>query len=242
MDSRGRSWEGRNWNGGNMAILTNAPRGSVQEAIVVQEEVKKQRMVFNEPWVEIEITKAVSDNVLSQATVDAMKPEDVKNAAMEYCVTHEWYWDWPIPVRQMTAVKWLESHKQTRVAFYNHLLDNKIEPYMSINAFMGNQYVAVNPSSGDSRTDYLYDFEYPWAGYVWDWWNRYGNNKERFGTIRVDSLALRFSHITPNLAVKLEQKSNEWEETKPYVYGSAAAIMGVAIMIGGAQLITAIKK
>lgn len=154
-------------------------------------------------WIDATFARALQWENLTQAQINAAHTqEERKLLAIDYEIRKEWYWDWSEEyTRQWAADQFLKKWQLTRQQIFQLLKADNAEPWMSINAFMGPLQEAISPSAQDSRVDMFYSHTYPWAGYLYEtWWPRYGNDKSRYGTIRVDSFALRISHLIPHPA------------------------------------------
>lgn len=202
-------------------------------------------------WIESTFARALQWNNLTQTQINAAQTqEERKQLAIDYEIRKEWYWDWSEQyTRQWAADQFLKKWQLTRQQIFQLLKADNAEPWMSINAFMGPLQEAISPSAQDSRVDMFYNHTYPWAGYLYEsWWPRYGNNRDYFGTVRVDSFALRISHLIPHpanttLRVKeqidrgvekfVESVREEYKESKDkaneYTYVAMAALTGLGL-------------
>ncbi len=210
-----------------------APRNSESPQAELEREQKrlKSEALIDQKtreWIRWDLARALQWNRLTQSQIDAAQTEEERRQlAIQHEIQWEWYWDWnETNTRQWAADDFKRRWSLTNEQIYRRLLENNNEPWMSINAFNGQGEKLVHPNSGDMRVDLLYNHTIPWAGYLIEtWWPRYGNNRDYFGTVRVDSFALRISHLLPNPVIATQRVTTQAEETVDKIVSGAEKVV-----------------
>ena len=165
-------------------------------------------------WINGVFSRGLLWNDITQSEIDNAKTfEERRQLAIQFEIKKEWYWDWnEQQTRRWAADYFLDYWKLTRRQIHQLLLENDAEPWMSINAFNGLGTKVIDPTTRDSRVDYLYDLTYPWAGYLIQFWfPKYGDNWNRFGQ-RVVDFKFRISHIIPDPVIGTQHIVTEAEK------------------------------
>lgn len=185
----------------------------------------------------------------------------IENAPLDrqiaYCIAfeleYEWYKDWSPWTIIYAARQFKQSHPMTNLQFYDKLLADDSEPWMSINGWIGSSVSPVDPRSGDIKAGYYYDIEYPLVGYlVQVWFPIYGNNPQRYGS-RVTDFKARIEHGPPNpfrikdrVVKNVEDTVQKIEENvsenKGYLIAGSVAILGIAALYPIASIVSDVKR
>jgi len=207
------------------------------------------QLTASQVWIDTRLEKAKEDHYYSQNQLDALvgKREARLNAAMQYEIAREWYYDWNPITRRATAKLFLQAQElKTPTELFRKLVDlNQVQPWASILSYSHGAFdLPINPATQDMRTSFYYEEEYPWVGYlVTSWWPTYGNT-ERYDLLRKN--AFKNAIGTRNIAVPLKkdaEKTSDWfEKNANTFYFTGAAILGIAAVGASASLVSAVKK
>lgn len=190
-------------------------------------------------WIYLTLQRAIEDGVLDPNYLMGYNYLQLRNTAMNYAVENIWWEDWPTGARQQAAVDFLEKYDQPRKEFYTKLKSASFEPYSSIAAWVGDVGFP-DPSTRDSNVDYLYEFQYPFIGYL------YENVFTTFTTTQLVSkfgargagMTFKFSHTLPTLPQVKTGVGDIFEEMKPFLIGGLI-IVGIG---ASASLVSAVRK
>jgi hypothetical protein len=119
---------------------------------------------------------------------------------------------------------------------------------------LGGGYVPLPPKGDDTRTDFYYETEYPFAGFIIEsWWPQYGSDESRHSLADRTVFQARISHLIPNVklgADKIEKAAEKgaddlskwWEKNSTNLYVVGVAVLGIGALGASASLVNAIKK